>query len=158
MFTYACLFTVYTMTRTWICSDVDTGSKWRTYKTAQGQLPAAHSLHKPDSHKGEHKVGRRSCSGQPDCLLIIPNPCHLQNGCTVVPWKWQRGSLESQINFHYFSSHTGALIVAYVRGSYYKINRRPTWRCLSQTAAETSGGHSQRLEPCESDRGGGSAK
>lgn len=63
----------------------NTAAESQTYKAAQGQLPATHSLHKPHSDQREHKVGGRSCRGQPDCLFIVPHPCHLKNGCTVVP-------------------------------------------------------------------------
>lgn len=62
-----------------------------TKEAAEGQLPAAQSVHQPHPQQGKHKVGAGGCSSQPDGLFIVPDAGHLQNGGTVVPEGGGRG-------------------------------------------------------------------
>lgn len=63
----------------------NTAADWRTKKAAEGQLPAAQSVHQPHAQQGKHKVAAGGGSSQPDGLFIIPDSRHLQNGGAVVP-------------------------------------------------------------------------
>ena len=56
-----------------------------TQHAPQGQPAPAHPLHKPHPHQREQEVGGRGCRGQPDGLLDVSHPRHLQDGGAVVP-------------------------------------------------------------------------
>lgn len=56
-----------------------------TYDAAQGELPAAHSLHQPNSQQRKQEVAEGGEPGQPDRQPVIPHSRHLQDGGAVVP-------------------------------------------------------------------------
>ena len=56
-----------------------------THQAAQGQLPAAHTLHQPHPQQREQEVGERRQPGQPDGHPVVTDTGHLEDGGAVVP-------------------------------------------------------------------------